>query len=190
VVAAQMAVLVRQHRQQPPPVEHHHQRQADAQRVDGAAKQPEARHLPDAGIEFVIEIDVVDRRPLDLAADAVQRLEERRRVCPAEFHALGLVEAHPERAQRGPQQPQGEQQQPAPREIEARFPDRGNHPDNDAHRKPETAQHPQVAERGKGRDAASIARTIVRAGVLAQSNQVNKISAIHPTPVKSSPDSF
>jgi hypothetical protein len=26
--------------------------------------------------------------------------------------------------------------------------------------------------------------------MLAQSNQVNKISAIHPTPVKSSPDSF
>ena len=132
----------------------------------------------------------MDRRPLDPGADAVERLEERGRVVALQFHALGLVEAHPQRAHRGPEQAARKQQQPAAREGEALFPDRQQHPGDEAHRERQAAEHPQVAERGKSRHAASIARTVVRAGMLAQSNQVNKISAIHPTPVKSSHDSF
>ena len=54
VVAAQVAVFVRQHRQQAPPVQHHQERQADVQRIDRTAEQPETGHLADAGVEFVV----------------------------------------------------------------------------------------------------------------------------------------
>ena len=179
VVAAQVAVLVREHRQQPPPVQHHQQRQPDAQRIDRAAEEPEARHLADAGVEVVVEVDMVDRRPLDLAADAVERLEQLGRVLARELQAVWLVEAHPQRAHRGPQQAQAEQQQPAARDAEAPVAQRHGDPDDQPHRQPEAGQHPEIAQRRERRHAAAVARAVLRAGMLAQPDEMDKISAIH-----------
>jgi hypothetical protein len=139
------------------------------------------RELTDAGVEFVVQVDAVDRRALDLLAYAVERLEQCRRVRTRNLPPFGFVEPHPECAQRGPEQAQRKQSQPATSETEASMPGRQRDPGDDADRKREAGQHPKVAERGKCRDAATIARAVVRAGMLAQADKVNKISAIHPT---------
>ncbi|MNS60491.1 hypothetical protein D3C72_934940 [compost metagenome] len=189
MVAAQVPIFVGQHRQQALPVQHHQQRQADAQRVERTAEQAEARHLADAGVEVVVQVDAVHRRTLDALADAVQRLEQPRRVGARERLAVGLVEVHPERTQSRPEQAQREHEQPAAGEVEAPVGHRHDHPGHNAHRQPEAGQHPEVAERGERRDATPVARAVVRTRVLAQANQVNKIRTVHPTPVKDSSDS-
>jgi hypothetical protein len=82
VVAAQVPVLVGQDRQHPLPVDRHQQGQSDREVVAGAAEQAPARHLADAGVEIVVEVDAMDPWALDPGADAVQRLEQRGRVVP------------------------------------------------------------------------------------------------------------
>jgi hypothetical protein len=104
VVAAQVTVFVREHGQQLLPVERHQQRQAQGQIVAGAAEQPPARQLADAGVQVVGQEDLVDGRPLDLAPDSLQRLEQRRRVLVRDAHALWRIQAEPQRAKAGPQQ--------------------------------------------------------------------------------------
>lgn len=57
-----------------------------------------------------VEVDVVNRRAIDLAADAFQCLEQKRRIRMVQSHAFRCIEAHPERTRSGPEQAEREQQ--------------------------------------------------------------------------------
>jgi hypothetical protein len=174
MVAAQMAVFMGQHGKDAPLLQRHQQGQADAEAVDRAAQQAMAPPLADAGVELIVQIDLVDGRPLDLAPDALQGLEQLGRVRGFQAPALGRVETQPQRAQRAPQKPQPEQQGPQAPELQA--PARaGPGPRPPA---PGTAARrpaPRVAQRGQPGHAAPVALAVRGAVVLAQAHQVDEI---------------
>lgn len=179
MVAPQVPVLVREHGQKARPVQRQQQRQADGQVVHRPAQQPVAGQLLDAGVEFVVQVHMVDGRALDLAAHALERLEQLGGLQRGDLHALGLVHAHPQRADTHPQQAGRTQQnqhqhQPEPAIEQLRY-----HPGDQAGPHGQATEHPGIAQRGERSHAEPITAAVVGAGMLAHAHQVHKICLIH-----------
>ena len=180
VVAAQVAVFVRQHGGQAARVERHQKRQADGEGIDGAAKQAEARVLLDAGVVVVVDQHAVDRRALDLGADALQQVEQRGGVVALQFMARGRLQPQPQRAQADPQQSARAHRRP---DVDAAKAPAVRHAPGDAAQngraQQQAANHPGVAQRREQPHAAPIARAVFLAGLLRQAQQMHEFGAFH-----------
>ena len=116
MVTAQVPIFMRQHGQKARPIQRHQQRQADTQMVDGTAQEAEPGQLLNAGIELIVERDLVDSRPFDLSANTLQGFKELRSLQRRDLYAGGLLKTHPQGAQAHPQKPQCTEQRPHERD--------------------------------------------------------------------------
>ena len=182
MVAAQVAVFVRQHRQEARPVQRHEQRQTDGEVVDRAAQQTVAGQLLDAGVEFVVQINAVNRWPLDLAPDAFERIEQGRRLHGSDLGAARRIQPHPEGAQAGPEQSQSRQQQQNQPQAPAPLQQLRHHPGHQRRAQHQAAQYPGVAQGRESGYAAPVRTAVLGTGMLAQAHQVHKICLLHGCP--------
>ena len=166
-------------------IERHQQGQADGQVVDCAAQQAVARLLTDAGVELVVEVHVVNVRPLDLAADALQGLEQGGRLHGRDFDTIGRIAAQPQRLQAGPQQCQPADEHHHKPELEAPLQQGRQGPGHHAQRQHQATQHPGVAQRRKGRHAAAVSAAVFGAGDFAHAHHVNEIGLVHAAALSS-----
>ncbi|MPN08321.1 hypothetical protein SDC9_155603 [bioreactor metagenome] len=170
---------MRQHRQHAPLVQRQQHGQADHQLIGRAAKHAPARRLAHAGVELIIQIHLVDRRPLDAALDALKRLEQLWAILLGQTHAVGRRHAHPQRLQAHPQQAQRGKHQHHPCESEPPGQQLRHTEGQQAQRQHHATDDPDIAQRGKPHHAAAIGAAVFGAGLLAGARQMHKIGVIH-----------
>jgi hypothetical protein len=182
MVAAQMAVFVREDGEEALVVHRHQQRQADGEMVARAAEQAPARSLRDAGVQVAIQPHLVHGRSLDAFAHALDRLEQRGCVARLQPHAVGRLQLEPECPQAGPQQAGRGHDQPEVPAAKASLHGCRAHPPKDAGGQAQATQYPGITKRRERRDAAAVAHTVFGARMFTQSNQVHEVGTFHPHP--------